>query len=82
VNPFTVPFNPTTGLFTYTRRKDTLTGLTYTYQYNTSLSGAWTAFTPAVTPVSNGGDPVEAITVTVPAALLSGPKLFIRVVTP
>lgn len=82
VNPFTVPFNPATGLFTYTRRKDTLTGLTYTYQYSTSLSGAWTTLTPAVTPVSDNGDPVEAITVTVPAALLVEPKLFIRVVTP
>lgn len=82
VNPFTVPFDPATGLFTYTRRKPSLTGLTYTYQYHTSLSGAWTDFTPAVAPVSNSGDPVEAITVTVPAALLTEPKLFIRVVTP
>ena len=82
VNAFVVPFNPTTGLFTYTRRKQSLTGLAYTYQYHTSLSGAWTNFTPAVTPVSNNGDPVEQITVTVPAALLAEPKLFIRVVTP
>lgn len=82
VNPFTVPFNPATGLFTYTRREDTLTGLTYTYQYSTSLSAAWTTFTPAVPPVSDNGNPVEAITVTVPAALLTEPKLFIRVVTP
>lgn len=82
VNPFSVPLDPATGLFTYTRRKASLTGLTYTYQYHTSLSGAWTNFTPAVAPVSNGGDPVEAITVTVPAALLTEPKLFIRVVTP
>lgn len=82
VNPFIVPFNPATGLFTYSRRDDALTGLTYTYQYSTSLSGTWTAFTPAVTPVSDDGTPVEAITVTVPAALLAGPKLFIRVVTP
>lgn len=82
VNPFSVPFDPATGLFTYTRRKPLLSGLTYTYQYHTSLSGAWTNFTPAVAPVSNNGDPVEAITVTVPAALLTEPKLFIRVVTP
>lgn len=82
VNPFTVPFNPATGLFTYTRREDSLTGLTYTYQYSTSLSADWTTFTPAVPPVSDNGSPVEAITVTVPAALLTEPKLFIRVVTP
>lgn len=81
-NPFAVPFNPATGVFTYTRRKPSLTGLTYTYQYHTSLTGAWTNFTPAVTPVSDNGDPVEQITITVPAALLQEPKLFIRVVTP
>jgi hypothetical protein len=56
--------------------------LAYTYQYHTSLTGAWTAFTPAVTPTTNGGDPVEAVTVTVPAVLLTEPKLFIRIVTP
>lgn len=82
VNPFAVPFSPATGEFTYTRRKPSLTGLTYTYQYHTSLTGAWTNFTPAVTPVSDNGDPVEQITITVPAALLEEPKLFIRVVTP
>lgn len=82
VDPFVVPFNPATGLFTYTRRKQSLTGLAYTYQYSTALSTPWTNFTPAVPPVSNNGDPVEQITVTVPAALLAEPKLFIRVVTP
>jgi hypothetical protein len=82
VNPFVVPFNPATGLFTYTRRTQSLTGLAYTYQYSTTLSAPWTNFTPAVTPVTNNGDPVEQITVTVPAALLTEPKLFIRVVTP
>ncbi len=81
-HPFVVPFSPASGQFTYTRRKTSLTGLGYTYQYHTSLSGDWTNFTPAVTPVSNNGDPVEEITVTVPASLLTQPKLFIRVVTP
>lgn len=82
VTPFTSILNKTTGEFTFSRRKPSLTGLAYTYQYHTSLTGAWTAFTPAVTPVSNGGDPVEAVTVTVPAVLLTEPKLFIRIVTP
>jgi hypothetical protein len=82
VTPFTSILNKTTGEFTFTRRKPSLTGLAYTYQYHTSLTGAWTAFTPAVTPTTNGGDPVEAVTVTVPAVLLTGPKLFIRIVTP
>lgn len=82
VTPFTSILNKTTGEFTFTRRKPSLTGLAYTYQYHTSLTGAWTAFTPAVTPTTNGGDPVEAVTVTVPAVLLTEPKLFIRIVTP
>ncbi len=82
VNPFVVPFDPATGLFTYTRRTASLTGLSYTYEYSTSLSEPWESFTPAVTPVSDSGSPVEQITVTVPAALLAEPRLFIRVVTP
>jgi hypothetical protein len=82
VNPFVVPFNPATGLFTYTRRTASLTGLSYTYEYSTSLSDPWQSFTPAVTPVSDSGSPVEQVTVTVPAALLAEPRLFIRVVTP
>jgi hypothetical protein len=82
VNPFVVPFDPATGLFTYTRRTASLTGLSYTYEYSTSLSDPWQSFTPAVAPVSDSGSPVEQITVTVPAALLAEPRLFIRVVTP
>jgi hypothetical protein len=80
--PFVVPFDKATGVFTYSRRKQSLTGIAYTYEYHTTLNGAWTPFTPAVVPVSNGGDPVENITITVPAAQLAKPNLFIRVVTP
>ena len=77
VNPITVMLDQTSGTFTYTRRKPSLTGLTYIYQYSTTLTG-WTAFTPTTTS-SNSGNPVEAITATVPASLLTNPKLFIQV---
>lgn len=76
-NPISVPFDQATRQFTYTRRLPSLTGLVYTYQYSTSL-GSWTAFTPDVTS-SNSLTPVEAITVTVPAALTGEAKLFVRV---
>jgi autotransporter-associated beta strand protein len=77
VSPVTSP-NRATGTFTYTRRKQSLTGLTYTYKSSTTLGG-WTPFTPPVPDVSNNGDPVETVTVTIPAALLAEPKLFLRV---
>ena len=77
VSPVTAP-NKTAGTFTYTRRKQSLTNLNYTYKSSTILA-AWSAFTPPVADVSNNGDPVETITVTIPAALLAEPKLFLRV---
>ena len=76
VAPVTAP-NKLAGTFTYTRRKQSLTGLIYTHKSSTNLGG-WTAFTP-IAATSNGGDPVETITVTVPPALLAEPKLFLRV---
>jgi autotransporter-associated beta strand protein len=76
VSSVTAP-NKTAGTFTYTRRKPSLTGLTYTYKSSTTLAG-WSAFTQ-VSESSNSGDPVETITVTIPAALLTEPKLFLRV---
>ncbi len=78
VNPVTSQLNKTTGLFSYSRRKLSLTGLAYTYQYSTTLAG-WTDFTPDSTS-SNSGDPVEIITVDVPDALLANPAIFVRVV--
>jgi autotransporter-associated beta strand protein len=77
-NPISSPLNKTTGLFKYTRRKQSLTGLAYTYESSTTLAGAWPTFTPD-SANSNGGDPVEEITVDVPNALLANPALFIRV---
>ncbi len=78
VNPITSPLNKATGQFTYTRRKPSLTGLNYSYQFATTDLTAWAPFTPTGA-VSDNGDPIEAITVTVPASVTSNSKAFIRV---
>lgn len=78
VSPVTVPLSQAAGTFKYTRRLPGLTGLAYTYGYSTTLSGAFTPFTPA-SEATNSGSPTEEITVTVPPALLTNPRLFVRV---
>jgi fibronectin-binding autotransporter adhesin len=77
LNPITSLLNRATGQFTYTRRKTSLTGLSYTYEFNTDLGG-WTPFTPTAI-VSDNGDPIESVTVTVPASVTDNAKAFIRV---
>ncbi len=78
VNPIIVQLNKGTGLFTYTRRLQSLTTLTYAYEYSTTLSGAWIPFTPDSTTPS-GISPVEQVIVDVPNALLTNAKLFVRI---
>ncbi|MFM2170497.1 MAG: hypothetical protein RI957_726 [Verrucomicrobiota bacterium] len=79
VNPISQVLDKTSGVFKYTRRATpTSTSVAYTYESSTTLSGDWPGFT-AVSEVSNNASPVEEITVTVPAALLENPRLFIRV---
>ena len=80
VNPIAVPFDKSTGTFSYTRRDPNLQNpaLTYTVWYSTDLSG-WTQDTGAVegTPVLNGE--VETVPVTISGSLLTNPALFIQV---
>jgi fibronectin-binding autotransporter adhesin len=78
VNPITVQLDKTTGLFSYTRRLPSLSGLAYTYVYSTNLA-SWTPFTPD-SAVSNAASPTETIIVDVPNALLANPSLFIRII--
>jgi autotransporter-associated beta strand protein len=79
VNPISQQLNKGTGTFKYTRRATPAsTGVTYTYESSTTLSGTWPGFTP-VLESSNNATPIEEITVTVPASLLAEPKLFLRV---
>ncbi len=76
-SPATAP-DRTAGAFTYTRRNLSRSGLSYSYESSTTLNG-WNSFTPPMPDGSDNGDPVEIITVTVPAALLAEPQLFLRV---
>jgi hypothetical protein len=75
--PITIP-DRSTASFTYTRRKPSLTGLEYTCQSSTTLGG-WTDFPEPVSESSDNGNPVETITVTIPATLLAVDTLFLRV---
>jgi len=78
VNAIAVPLDKATGTFSYTRRTQALTGLSYSVWYSTDLSG-WTEDSGAVegTPAVTGE--VETVPVTISPALLSNTKLFIQV---
>jgi fibronectin-binding autotransporter adhesin len=78
VNAIAVPIDKTTGTFSYTRRTQSLTTLTYSVWYSTNLSD-WSEDTEAVegTPAVNGE--VETVPVTVNPALLTNTKLFFQV---
>ena len=76
-SPLSAP-DGSAGSFTYTRRKPSLSSINYTYESSTTLA-AWDPFTPPVTDGSDNGDPVETVAVTIPAALLAEPRLFLRV---
>ena len=81
VSPITQQLDKGTGIFKYTRRATpATTGLSYIYEWSTSLVGIWGTFTPVIDPpATNGGSPVEEITIQVPAAQLANPTLFVRV---
>jgi len=78
VNAIAVPLDKSTGTFSYTRRTQSLTGLTYSVWYSNDLS-TWAKDTGAVegTPVVTGQ--VETVPVTLSSALMTNPKLFIQV---
>lgn len=79
VNPITNPLDHTSGQFTYQRRDNSLTGLTYTVWYSTDLA-TWTEDTGALQPDGTpDGNGVETIQVTLSPALLTNPKLFVQV---
>jgi autotransporter-associated beta strand protein len=80
VNSITAPLDKTSGTFSYTRRTQSLTGLSYTVWFSTDLA-TWTQDTGATegTPTVNGE--VETVEVTL-SALPGDPlpdKLFIQV---
>jgi len=77
-NPISVPLDAA-GSFSYTRRDDALTGMTYSIWTSIDLE-TWTKDTGASqvpgTPDANG---VETVTVTLSPALLTATQLFVRV---
>jgi hypothetical protein len=78
VNPFPVPLDAG-GAFSYTRRDEALTGLSYEVWTSTDLMN-WDkddgAGQSPRTPVAE----VETVAVTLTPALLTAPELFVRVV--
>jgi fibronectin-binding autotransporter adhesin len=81
VNPIAVQLNKTTGTFSYTRRLQSLTDLTYTVWTSVDLA-TWTEDNGATTSQTVTGTvgEVETVQATIPGTLpLTAPKLFIQV---
>jgi autotransporter-associated beta strand protein len=78
VQPFTSIPSPASATFTYTRRRSSLTGLSYKVWSSTNLSNWLKDAAAAQTVVSSAGD-VETVTVTPSPGLLTQPELFIQI---
>ena len=77
VNPITVPLDKSAGTFSYTRRDQALTGLTYTVWTSTDLA-TWTVDAGAVQTPGAPAANVQTVAVTLSGALLTSPQLFVR----
>ena len=79
VSPISQQLDKPSGTFKYTRRKTS--GLTYIYQWSTTLSDPWNDFTPVTNPpaAADISTTVEEVSIEVPAAQLENSKLFLRV---
>ena len=66
------------GNLTYTRRTTTLSGLAYTVWTSTDLT-TWTQDTGATQTINSTTSNVQTVTIKVSNALLTQPKLFVRV---
>ncbi|NCO34245.1 MAG: hypothetical protein GW893_10345, partial [Armatimonadetes bacterium] len=79
-NPYVIPFDAATGGFSYTRRTQSLTGLSYKVWYSTDLQ-RWfedTVGSASQAPGTPTND-VEVVGVTVDPSLLTEPKLFVQI---
>ena len=79
VRPVILPVNPATGILTYTRRRQALTGLAYTVRFTTDLQTPWNEDPGAVQTVTATSGEVETVQVALSSALLSNSKLFVRI---
>ena len=82
VDPFIAPLSKTTAKFRYTRRTQSLTGLTYKVFTSSTLAAAsWVQDTTATQTVVGTTGEVQTVEVTLSAAApLTASRLFIRVV--
>lgn len=78
VDPIIVPLDKTTGTFSYTRRLQSLTGLSYTVWTSTDLVN-WTQDIGAVQDAAISSEDIETVDVTLTQSLLTNPALFIQV---
>ena len=77
-HPVTAITTLKSGNLTYTRRLSSLTGLTHTVWTSTNLT-TWTQDTGATQTVASTANNVQTVNVKLSAALLTQPKLFVRV---
>lgn len=77
-NSIVVPLDKATGGFSYTRRLQSLTGLTYSVWYSTNLAD-WSVDSGATEGTASVNGSVETVPVTISSSLLSNTKLFIQV---
>ena len=73
-----VPFDPATGTFSYTRRTQSITKLTYKIWYSTDLENWFWESGATQTPRAPVRE-VEIVDVTIDPDLLTEPKLFLQV---
>ena len=76
-NPFKAAFDTAAGTFSFTRRTQALTGMTYKIWYSTDLS-EWFWESGASESVGAPVAEVETVAVTIDPDLLNEPKLFLR----
>lgn len=76
-NPFLFNASLKSGTFSYTRRLPTLTGLDYTVWTSTNLVN-WAQDTGAIQTPGVAVNQVETVAATLSPALLTQPRLFIR----
>jgi alpha-galactosidase len=76
-NPFAFTTSLAAGTFRYTRRVPSLTGYNYTVWTSTNLN-TWAQDTGAVQTPGAPVNGVETVTVSLSPALLTGPRLFVR----
>ncbi|MCH7228421.1 invasin domain 3-containing protein [Haloferula sp. A504] len=76
-NPYAAAFDPTAGTFSYTRRTQSLTGMTYKVWYSTNLT-EWFWESGAGESVSAPVADIETVQVTIDPDLLTEPRLFVQ----